>query len=253
MTFILYSPGTSVTGKALAEKLGIQGGTQPPKIKHNFIIRWGSTARIPLKPGRIINKLANVALTADKLQASRTLANAGVTTPEIFTTAQANELKGYIKLPALGRRIHHTQGRDIILCLQAIDVRRAINRGESDYFIIYIPTKREFRIHVFNNKIIRVNQKLLRDGGIWVPFIRNFENGYVFGLPKKPLLPDQEQLAIKAVSTLGLDFGAVDLVVSDDDKSYVLEVNTAPALIDNGLEIYEAEFRKILGPNGSIL
>ncbi len=257
MAFILYSPGTSITGRALAERLGIPGGTTPPNTREDFIIRWGSTKRIPIKPSRVINKLTNVALTADKLQSLAVLSNAGITTPEIITAAKADELRGYLgreKFPVLGRRIHHTQGRDIVLCLQAIDVRRVLNRGESDYFSVYIPTKREFRIHIFQGKNIRTNQKLLRDGNIWVPFVRNFENGYVFGLPKKPLAPEQEQLAQKAVATLGLDFGAVDLIVSDENKSYILEVNTGPALQgENGLEAYTAEFQKILKPNGPLL
>ena len=120
--------------------------------------------------------------------------------------------------------------------------------------MVYIPTRREYRVHVFNNQIIKVNQKLLKDGNSWVPFIRNIDNGYVFGQPRKPLTLDQEQLAIKSVRALGLDFGAVDMVLADDSKSYVLEVNTGPALeTETNLSLYIQAFKKVLDGVGGLL
>jgi D-alanine-D-alanine ligase-like ATP-grasp enzyme len=43
-----------------------------------------------------------------------------------------------------------------------------------------------------------------------------------------------------------LDFGAVDLVVDRDNKEYVLEVNTAPALSPLRLQHYAEALRKVL-------
>jgi glutathione synthase/RimK-type ligase-like ATP-grasp enzyme len=255
MNFLLYSKGTSTTGRALAERLEIRGGIEPPEKPLKVLIRWGSTVSLPFKAKTVVNKLKNVRLATDKLASLGLMRGAGISVPEILTLVQAESLKKLAN-PLLGRKLHHTQGRDLILCLQMKDVRRILNRGESDYFVSYIPTKREYRVHVFNGKIIRVSQKLLKDGEDWVPFVRNYENGYIYGTPKKELRPEQGQMAINAVKTLGLDFGAVDLIHSDDDKSYVLEVNTGPALIENGLDIYAEEFQKILNvgiPNSPAL
>ncbi len=254
MAFLLYSNGTSTTGRALAERLGIRGGTHPPTERIGVLIRWGSTERVQLVPRFVLNRANAISLATDKIRSLETLKTQGVTVPDITSLDAANAAKGLIKLPALGRKRHHTQGQDIVLCMQAADVKRCIARGESDYFVNYIPTKREYRLHVFNNKIIRINQKLLKDGNTWVPFIRNIDNGYVFGQPRKPLAQDQEQLAVKAVRALGLDFGAVDLILADDMKAYVLEVNTGPALeAEANFEAYIQEFKNVLQPIDNFL
>src|SRR5213075_721815 len=104
MSYILYSPATSTTGRALAGRLNIRGGTVPPSNKEDFIIRWGSTTHLPVPPRHVINKLASVSLAADKLKSWQVLWETDITTPEIVTAEKANELRGYIKLPALGRR-----------------------------------------------------------------------------------------------------------------------------------------------------
>ncbi len=254
MAFLLYSAGTSVTGKALAQGLGIHAGTKPPAERLGILIRWGSTEKVPLTPRLVLNRASAITLATDKIRSLDALRAQGVAVPETISVNQALTANGLIKLPALGRKRHHTQGQDIILCMQAKDVKRCITRGDSDYFVVYIPTRREYRVHVFNNQIIKVNQKLLKDGNSWVPFIRNIDNGYVFGQPRKPLSSEQGQLAIKAVRAMGLDFGAVDLILADDTKSYVLEVNTGPALeTESNLDLYIQAFKRVINGVGELL
>ena len=68
------------------------------------------------------------------------------------------------------------------------------------------------------------------------------------------VLKEQEQLAIKAVRALGLDFGAVDLILADDTKSYVLEVNTGPALeTASNLDLYIQAFKRVINGVGELL
>src|SRR5207302_565706 len=162
MHYIIYSKGTSPTGRALAERLQIPGGINPRTKAIDLLIRWGSSVSVPIKPKLVLNKKPNIEQATNKMLAMEIMRAKGISIPEIITLDQASELRGYITKtsPVLGRKLHHTQGRDLILCLQAADVRRILNRGESDYFVRYIQTKREYRIHVFQGKIIRVNQKL---------------------------------------------------------------------------------------------
>ena len=49
--------------------------------------------------------------------------------------------------------------------------------------------------------------------------------------------------SVAAVRSLGLDFGAVD-VVERQNKAYVLEVNTAPGLVGTTLEKYVDAIRE---------
>jgi glutathione synthase/RimK-type ligase-like ATP-grasp enzyme len=251
--YIFYCNATSATGRALAEALHIPGGTTPPRKKEDVLIRWGNSEGIPTMATRTLNKKKAIELATDKMAAWRAFQEAGIASPEIVTAEEAKRVKGKIHTPSLGRRRHHSQGKDIVLCLQQKDVIHAMNNG-SDYFSEYVPTNREYRVHVFGNRAVRINQKLLRDGAVdREPQVRNYENGYVFGAPRIELKPVQTEMAIRSVQCLGLDFGAVDLIISDSGHPYVLEVNTGPALVESehGVEIYVEEFRRLIqnGPN----
>jgi D-alanine-D-alanine ligase-like ATP-grasp enzyme len=52
---------------------------------------------------------------------------------------------------------------------------------------------------------------------------------------------------VNAVVALGLDFGAVDLLIGDDGQTYVLEVNTAPACSPMTAACYIGAFQRLLG------
>jgi len=80
--------------------------------------------------------------------------------------------------------------------------------------------------------------------------IRNHNNGWAFveNSVSFPSAESKEEVcreAIAAVDCCGLDFGAVDVVLGkEDEKAYVLEVNTAPGLESTALiEAYKRAFR----------
>lgn len=77
----------------------------------------------------------------------------------------------------------------------------------------------------------------------YLPYMRNDDHNHTYRNPRKVLTPEQSETAIKAVQSLGLDFGAVDMVIGDDGNAYVLEVNTGPSLqVETGLEAYTNKF-----------
>ena len=79
------------------------------------------------------------------------------------------------------------------------------------------------------------------------PYIKNYAQGFRFRTPDKRLNSDRTEAAINAVSALGLLFGAVDLLIGEDRRAYVLEVNTAPKLAPLTCSQYAAAIRDYLG------
>lgn len=80
---------------------------------------------------------------------------------------------------------------------------------------------------MFGDRVIRSQIKKGEDGDL--P-IRNHDNGYTF-VTFTEKRPHQSRLdtAVAAVKALGLEFGAVDMLLLPDGSERVLEVNTAPS------------------------
>lgn len=138
--------------------------------------------------------------------------------------------------PIFGRKLHHTQGKDIFVYQV-----RPLLRGDrlSDYYTQQVNKDAEFRVWVFRKKSLATYVKELaypakngrrgRSKEVW-----NWSNGYGYNFVKPEDSPDNlKALAIDAVAALDLDFGAVDIVLGTDRRYYVLEVNTAPGTQGN--------------------
>lgn len=248
MIFILYSHLTRGTGANLAQRLNIAGGEEVPTDEIDLLIRWGSTGSVKLNPKRVLNKKDSIALAANKLDSLIRMQEAKISVPNTLPLEMLTQLtlaevatKG-LKFPVLARNIQHTRGKDILLCLQNKDLARAVRWGRT-YLVEYIATDREYRVHVFNGAIIRTSQKVLMSRDNYLPYMRNDDHNHTYRNPRKVLTPEQSETAIKAVQSLGLDFGAVDMVIGDDGNAYVLEVNTGPSLqVETGLEAYTNKF-----------
>jgi len=240
--FLLYHAASHVTGEQLGQYLGIPHGRSCDD-RVDYLIRWGSRAGVGYRPREEpINSRSALRDNTDKLNSLRVLEDAGVPVPEYTTDRdEISETFGY---PALGRAESHTRGEDINLILQWRD---AYLTSGNDYFVEYIPTDLEYRVHVVNGEVVKVHEKRLRSEADNHPFIRNAETGWVFMEPRGEE-PDH-QLAIDAVGALGLDFGAVDMIRDENGDEYVLEVNSAPSLDEANLERYGDALAEHIGFN----
>jgi glutathione synthase/RimK-type ligase-like ATP-grasp enzyme len=112
----------------------------------------------------------------------------------------------------------------------------------------YTRKKKEFRVHVFNSKIIDIQEKRRSSAtDDHHPYIRNHANGYVFcrGDIEEP--DDLGAVSISAVNALGLDFGAVDVIWNEaQNKCYVLEVNTACGLEGSTVNKYVNAIKEVV-------
>ena len=223
--FFLYHRRSRPTGEILARALGVDHGTEIP-VSPGVLIRWGSRAvgtRAYTFPERAINPAVAIERASNKLESLVILRDRGIPVPEWDTDPEALvERVGY---PILGRRIQHARATDVVLCLQ----RRDYVRRPRDYYVSYVPTNREYRLHVAGGEVIRVQGKYLDDPTSYQPWVRNFATGHRFRAPRRRLHNARLNDAVGAVEALGLDFGAVDLLVADSGAHYILEVNTSPS------------------------
>jgi hypothetical protein len=164
--FLLYHARSRITGSVLASAIDTPHGSEVPAgARPDWLIRWGSRMHLNLPFGegpRVINSAVAISAASNKLETLIKLQDAGVKVPDFSTDVEA------LEFPFIGRRIHHARGTDIVLCLQKGDY----TRKPRDYYIKYIPTVREFRVHVVGGRVIRIQGKYLDRPELGVPWIR---------------------------------------------------------------------------------
>lgn len=129
---------------------------------------------------------------------------------------------------------------------------------EAPLYTYGYPCKREYRVHVFDGRVIDVvakvritdknNPKFKENPD---PFIRNSETGYSFArdavkIPQS-VMSDLSSYATHAVNRLSLTFGAVDIVRDVNNKLSILEVNTAPGIMGSALLKYTEAITDMIG------
>ncbi len=123
---------------------------------------------------------------------------------------------------------------------------------EAPLYTMGIQSDGEYRVHVWEGEIIGLHKKGRKDGdrpNADQSAVRNHDNGWIF-LRDFNIDPDVEdditRVAAWALEALKLDFGAVDLIWSENDnRPYVLEVNTAPGLEGQTIDAYAEKIREL--------
>lgn len=231
-TYLTYHRRVRPTGRRLARALGFThfGVNIPDRSVPSLLLRWGNAARGDA--GTTVNRAEAIWKAGDKLASFRALREREISVP-LFHESFPNEPGVW-----LARSRRGFGGRDI-------QVANGYPVVGAEFYSRYVPNEREYRIHVVCGEVIRVQRKYLeRPDWRRSEYIKNHANGYVFEAPSRKLNKSRLDVAVRAVEALGLDFGAVDLVVGEDGLEYVLEVNTAPACSPLTLSAYVAAFKR---------
>lgn len=132
-------------------------------------------------------------------------------------------------LGVFGRRLHHSQGTDIQLPYK--HNTRTFRRKwlESEWWVPVLPVIDEWRLHVWDGKIIARAKKGQVRPPTRVAAVRNVRNGWAMIHTEAPT-DEMRSVAKAAVAAVGYDFGAVDLATLPDNELVVFEVNSAPGL-----------------------
>jgi glutathione synthase/RimK-type ligase-like ATP-grasp enzyme len=202
----------------------------------DVIINWGNSS--PFNPS--IN--CNSATATNKLKTFKILKQEGVSIPEFGeTTGWAIQKLAQGKTVFARTRLNGHSGQGIVEFKDGDDVPAA------PLYVEYVPKKKEYRVHVFDDNIIHIQEKRLKNGQA-AHKIRSHDNGYVFAT--QDVDPPQMVLdeSVKAVKALGLLFGAADVIWNEKQrKAFVLEINSAPGLCSTTARKYSDAFKAKYG------
>jgi hypothetical protein len=212
----------------------------------NVRLRWGGE-----QVADAINGKAHLHNGLEQLQA---FTKANVPTIQYTTDPKSRDAWAAAGQIVLGRSLNHTQGLDIVW--PGISAKRNIAWNKRDFWTIYKPAAREWRVHIVNGHSIarglkhfapEAGDKPLVDGKV---LIRSRRLGWHMrhDVPPPKGLRDVAKAAVAAV---GYDLGAVDILQVGDGKTvplqyFVLEVNSRPAIRDEyTLAAYEKALRNL--------
>ena len=237
----------STSARALAQSLGaLRVRSSYEAKRRDIIINWGNSRPSESVPyaEKDLNKHSAIALACNKLKTFYTLGTNNFEYLPNWCTGimqAANWIENGDKVYCRTNLTGHS-GSGIVI---ASDVDSLVT---AQLYTKATRHKYEYRVHVFRETVIDVQQKKRRSN--WTggdTGIRNHSNGYIYARADIDYPQEIKQAAIQAVKLLGLDFGAVDIGYRErDNKIFLFEVNTAPGLTGTTLLKYAQTFKEYL-------
>lgn len=223
VTLIYHGNSIGPIVKRIASESGdtiraIQDTALPARIE-GTVIRWDSRARV--LADKTLNTVEAVKLSKDKKAARIAMAGLCPTTWTKFSTVQ---------YPALFRPMKHFAASKFFVCKDQQEGIRATKRCgfQRWYASPIIQKKLEYRVFVFQGHILKVVRRFHKDPTQVAWNIANGGGSVKVSKKNWPIAVCRQ--AILAGRRIGLDWFAADVIVDNDDKPYVLELNTAPGL-----------------------
>jgi glutathione synthase/RimK-type ligase-like ATP-grasp enzyme len=237
---ILYSGRSSKTGKDLLNKFKPRSSKAfrkrtDKRLNTDVILRWGSTENFSRLRGRLeLNSLESVKNASDKYKMMKILTESGIPTCEVLFdpfgfTYELNDI--------LDRFRDENGGFFIRGANHQVRYDDTVKTGDLYLTKPLENKRREYRVHVFNGEVIAIYEKIPNDESVKMfkshncSFkLRNIENCR--------LTKENQETCIKAVNSLGLLFGGIDLMRDKDQNIFISEVNSAPALNSTNIDRY---------------
>lgn len=230
LAHVVYAAGVGPSARRLNRALRALNYQGP-------LVNWGCAGGADIGFQAPINSTRAVALASNKRRALETMRAAGVPCPREVTEATRDAY------PYVMRSDRHHAGSGFWL-VTSDDAREEAEQQGATHAMQYIQNAREFRVHIAFGKSIKLTEKLYNMGDHEMQanetaseVVRSHANGWRHLAPR----PNAHKVTLRrhakaAVQALGLDLGAVDILMApadlatshDDNDFYVLEVNTAP-------------------------
>ena len=203
----------------------------------DLIINWGMGRNpewLTNYNGTWLNNPAQVNIASNKLTALRKLQEGGVSIPNFTEDREVADSEMDSIVVRHDLREHSGKGIELI-------TRRNQTVPDAPLYTELIDSKAEYRVHVFNGEVIDYIKKRRESDDLPQgdeKYIKSHNNGWIFTRENLRQLERVEQQALDSIRALGLDFGAVDIVMDYNGDVYTLEVNTACAMEGQTVESY---------------
>lgn len=242
----LASEGTSSLAEKFNAKKVLPDGKYKPKVNEHIVINWGSST-VPnwaTNGLEVLNSWENISVSVNKLKTFDKLKESGVSIPDYTTDIEVAKVWiGEKNIVMCRTKLNSSQGDGIVVAKTVEDLVPA------KLFVKYVKKEYEQRVHVMDGKVFDFTQKKKRadwnveQEGEINTYVRSFGHGWVFCREDVILNNIVKEECIKAVKSLGLFFGAVDVCYNKNlNKAFIFEVNAAPGLQGTTLESYYTAF-----------
>lgn len=172
----------------------------------------------------------NAACQSTKVARMRRMQDAGVA---LVPWTDNPAIAAKMRFPLFARKSYGMGAKDLVPVFDADEIPWRVSAGFS-WFSSVIPIESEMRCWVWRDEVLQAFEKQMQRPADYTALGRNVSQGFAFvSVQSRGPVPYNALLAVQA---LGLDFGAVDLIVGKDGGVYVLEVNTAPGAIRSGAQ-----------------
>lgn len=230
--------GRGLHGVAQASETGITVRTHNPIRRTrkregpwpddtSLIFRWGCTATIPVDCDRVVNRAEAIHLVNDKTR-FRTILSEHDLCPWTMTEPDSPTEGQTPYYPLIVRPRHHAQGRAFCVCHNLDDFDRATEYCGAGYYASELINKvAEYRVFVVQGRVVWVAHKTPGnpDQVAWnVAQGGRFDNVRWGDWPLRAV-----KAAIQGFNLSGLDFGGVDVMMDEDGRAYIIEINSAPS------------------------
>ena len=178
-----------------------------------------------------LNVPSAIATTSNKTTARMILQQEGVAVPKTYFPGPDSNLSWTktCNYPIIVRPSHHHKGSNFKVYSDPTSLA-AFLWGNYDWYASELFEKtHEFRVYVGHGKVLFVHSKPLVEGEIRANYAINHESWPVIKWSEHIESVNVE--SIRAVTELGLDYGAVDIMYNaNTDQVAIAEVNTSPQI-----------------------
>lgn len=199
-----------------------------------WLVRWGCTTGFGFKDSNTINLSKAIKQVAHKRDFRMHISDVA---PElapftVYDLDQAEEANWHMSWPLVLRSPVHAQGRNLWLVNDMEELSNKISTepslAEGWYASEYVKKVSEYRVYVVSGRVTTVAKKTPDDPNAvaW-----NVAQGGRFDVVR---FGDWDlnavHVAVKAFNHTSLDFGGVDIMVDEDGRAYLIEINSSPSL-----------------------